>query len=371
VTPRFLPGLELARDFYAAVVRPLLQEDFPWLEHAAALIGPGSDVAGYDTERSTDHDWGPRLQVFLADGDTADGDTGDGSEAGRRAARVTAMLACRLPGEFRGYPVRFPVTREPDGGARHRVEVAGLGAWLTGWLGFDPRGAVTLQDWLATPTQRLAELTAGEVFHDGPGELTRARGNTAWYPDDVWRYVLACQWRRVDQEEPFPGRCAEVGDDLGARIVTARLARDLMRLCLLMHRQYPPYSKWLGTAFARLPGGAGLAACLTAAIAADGNQARERHLTEAMEAIAALHNRLGLTPPLDPRARRFFDRPYQVIGAGRFTAALRETITDPRVRHLPLAGAVDQFTDSTDAAGDPGFLRACVDRSSASRPPGS
>jgi hypothetical protein len=200
------------------------------------------------------------------------------------------------------------------------------------------------------------------VFHDDPGELTRARENAAWYPDDVWRYVLACQWRRVDQEEPFPGRCAEAGDDLGSRVAAARLARDLMRLCLLMHRQYPPYSKWLGTAFARLPGGAGLAAALTAAISADHYEARERHLTEAMEAIAVLHNRLGLTPPLDTRPRRFFDRPYLVLGAGRFTAALRETITDPRVRDLPLAGAVDQFTDSADAAGDPRFLRACFDR---------
>lgn len=348
MTSSFVPGLALARDFYGAVVRPLLDEEFPGLEHAAALIGPGSDVAGYDTERSTDHDWGPRLQVFLA---------GGGNDS---AARVTAMLAERLPAQFRGYPVRFPLTREPDGVARHRVEVAAPGAWLTGWLGFDPREAVTLPDWLATPTQRLAELTAGAVFHDGPGELTRARENAAWYPDDVWRYVLACQWRRVDQEEPFPGRCAEAGDDLGARVVTARLARDLMRLCLLMHRQYPPYSKWLGTAFARLPGGAGLAATLTTAISADGYQARERHLTEAMEAIAALHNRLGLTPPLDPRTRGFFDRPYRVLGAGRFTAALRETITDPQVRRLPLAGAVDQFIDSTDAAGDPGLLRACV-----------
>ncbi|HEX4289994.1 MAG TPA: DUF4037 domain-containing protein [Trebonia sp.] len=351
MTPRFVPGLELARDFYGAVVGPLLAEEFPGLEHAAALIGPGSDVNGYDSERSTDHDWGPRLQVFLSD--ASSGSTGD---------RVTAMLAGRLPGEFRGYPVRFPVTREPDGVARHRVEVAGLGGWLTGLLGFDPRGAVTLGDWLATPTQRLAELTAGEVFHDGPGELTRARDNTAWYPGDIWRYVLACQWRRVDQEEPFPGRCAEAGDDLGSRVVTARLARDLMRLCLLMHRQYPPYGKWLGTAFARLPGGAPLGAALTAAISAGRYQARERHLTGAMEAIAAQHNRLGLTPPLDTRPRRFFDRPYLVLGAGRFTAALRETITDPRVRDLPLTGAVDQFTDSADAAGDPGFLRACVDR---------
>jgi hypothetical protein len=351
VAPQFVPGLELARDFYAAVVRPLLHEEFPGLEYAAALLGPGSDVAGFDTERSTDHDWGPRLQVYLADGD-----------AERHAASITATLAGRLPGEFRGYPVRFPVTREPDGTARHRVEVAGLGGRLTGWLGFDPRAAVTPLDWLATPTQRLAELTTGEVFHDGPGELTRARENTAWYPDDVWRYVLACQWQRVDQEEPFPGRCAEAGDDLGSRIVTARLARDLMRLCLLMRRRYPPYGKWLGTAFARLPGGAGLAASLTAAISADGYQARERHLTEAMEAIAVRHNRLRLTPPLDTRTRRFYGRPYRVLGAARFAAALRESITDPQVSQLPRAGAVDQFIDSTDAAGDPSFLRACVSR---------
>src|SRR6202012_1860970 len=104
--------------------------------------------------------------------------------------QVSVMLEERLPASFRGYPVRFPVTREPGGAARHRVEVAGTGAWLTSLLGFDPRRGLALLDWLATPTQLLAEFTAGAVFHDGPGELTRARGNAAWYPPDVWRYVL-------------------------------------------------------------------------------------------------------------------------------------------------------------------------------------
>jgi len=119
---------------------------------------------------------------------------------------------------FRGYPVAFPVTREPDGTARHRVEVTGLGTWLTSRLGFDPRHAVTILDWLATPAQRLAEITTGEVFHDGPGELSRARAALAWCPHDVWLYVLACQWQRIGQEEPFPGRCAEIGDDLGSAL---------------------------------------------------------------------------------------------------------------------------------------------------------
>ena len=349
MAPDFVPGLRLAREFYATCVRPLLESQFPGLAYAAALLGPGSEVLGFDSQRSTDHDWGPRLQVFLGDGD-----------AGRYAAPVTAMLASRLPATFGGYPVAFPVTGEPDGIARHRVQVTGLGAWLTYRLGFDPRSGVTVPDWLAVPSQRLAEFTAGDVFHDGPGELTRARGALAWYPHDVWLHLLACQWQRIGQEEPFPGRCAEAGDDLGSVIVTARLARDLMRLCLLMHRRYPPYSKWLGTAVARLPDTAGLTASLTAAISAGGWPAREQRLREAYETVAALHNELGLTPQLDPRTRPFYDRPYQVIGAGRFTAALREAISDPAVRRLPPTGAVDQFIDSTDALGDLGFLRACV-----------
>jgi hypothetical protein len=356
VPPTFVPGLELAGDFYHGVVRPLLAGEFPGLRFAAALLGPGSEVAGFDTERSTDHDWGPRLQLLLPD-EPADAST-QGTQG--TAAAITAMLARRLPESFRGYPVRFALSGEPAGSARHHVRVAGLGGWLTWLLGFDPRGGVTLLDWLATPTQRLAELTTGEVFHDAPGELTSARQALAWYPGDVWRYVLACQWQRVDQEEPFAGRCAEAGDELGSLVVTARLARDLMRLCLLMHRRYPPYSKWLGTAFARLPGTAGLAADLTAAISASGYPQRERHLTRAYLAVAELHNRLGLTAPLDTGTRLFHDRPYRVIGGARFAAALRETIADPLIGRLSPAGAADQFIDSTDAAGDLRLLRACT-----------
>ena len=38
----------------------------------------------------------------------------------------------------------------------------------------------------------------------------------------------------------------------GSRLVAARLARDLIRLCFLLERRYAPYSKWLGSAFAQL-----------------------------------------------------------------------------------------------------------------------
>jgi hypothetical protein len=133
-----------------------------------------------------------------------------------------------------------------------------------------------------------------------------------------------------------------------------------MRLGLLMQRRYPPYSKWLGTAFAQIPGAAELSASLTAALSARDWASREQHLCRAYSMVAAWHNELGLTLPLDTRVRRFYERPYQVIDAARFTAALREVIADPRVRRLPLTGGIDQFTDSTDAIGRLGFLRVCA-----------
>ena len=39
MAPDFVPGLRLAREFYATSVRPLLESQFPGLAYAAALLG--------------------------------------------------------------------------------------------------------------------------------------------------------------------------------------------------------------------------------------------------------------------------------------------------------------------------------------------
>ena len=209
---------------------------------------------------------------------------------------------------------------EPTTGpVRHRVEVTSVSAWSVDGLGFDALGGVTVFDWLATPGQRLAEAVGGAVFHDGLRELTALRQRLQWYPDDVWRFVLAGQWLRVAQEEAFPGRCAEVGDDVGARVVTARIVRDLMRLCLLTGRRYVPYSKWLGSAFDALPVAGDLRPVLHRALTASTWRECERHLAFAYEMVGEQHNRLALTPPLDVATRNYYERPYRVIDGGRFS----------------------------------------------------
>lgn len=58
-------GADLSRDYFEQVVAPLLERSAPGLPYAAARLGSGSDVLGYDDEQSRDHDWGLRLTVLV------------------------------------------------------------------------------------------------------------------------------------------------------------------------------------------------------------------------------------------------------------------------------------------------------------------
>jgi Domain of unknown function (DUF4037) len=128
----------------------------------------------------------------------------------------------------------------------------------------------------------------------------------------------------IAQEEAFPGRCAENRDDLGSREVTARLARDLMRLAMLIERRYPPYSKWLGIAFTRLRCAPVLQPLLADALAATAWPQREDALCAA---------RIGIGVPT------VAGRYAKLTGKWNIASRLREKITDDDVATLEtLAG---------------------------------
>ncbi len=316
----FVSGRTLCAEFHAEVVAPLLSG----LPHAAALWGTGSDVLSYDTAQSTDHGWGPHLQVFVAAADVA-------------AARSAVEAA--LPQTFRGWPVRYGWDRVPR---RHHVRVTTLAEWLIGHLGLDPRAGMTALDWLTIPQQILLEVTSGPVFADPDGALHDVQRLLAAFPPQVRLWMLGCQWARIGEEEAFVGRAKQVGDELGARIVAARLVRELMRVGFLLAGAYWPYTKWFGTAFARLPVATELGPLFAEALTA-----RADALIAAFEATARAHNAAGLTAPVDPTARPFHTRPFRVLGAGRFAAACRAALTDPWLAALPPLGSVDQVVDST------------------------
>jgi len=340
----FIKGLDLSERLYTDAVRPLLAESFPDLPYSAALIGPGSEVLGFDTPQSTDHDWGPRLQLFLKPADH-----------GVKRQAVDDMLARQLPEKVCGYPTRF---RRQGERPHHGIDILTVPAFFMGFLGFDPAGDISAIDWVSVPQQNLLMVTAGRVFHDGLGELTPLREKLAWYPRDVWLYLMAAQWQRIAQEEAFMGRCGQVGDDLGSRLLAGRQVHDLMRLCFLIERRYAPYWKWLGTAFARLSCAVRLTPIFESLLAAASWQERQKHLAAACECVAQMHNALGITERLDTRVAPYYDRPFLVIHAGRFAEALYAEIESEEVRALPMhLGAVDQFVDSTDALNYPERFR--------------
>jgi hypothetical protein len=344
----FVPGAELGRRFYAEVVRPLLDEAFPGLPHAAAHLGDGSDVLGYDTATSRDHDWGPAVTLFLPEAE---------AEA-VRAPAIRARLAERLPAAFLGYPTGFaPHPDDPSsavmtaGAAASRVRTTTVRQFARQQLNWDPADPLTTADWLSFPTQQLLSVTAGPVHHDGVGELTALRNRLGWYPRDVWRYLLAAGWTRLGQEEHLMGRAGHAGDELGSAVLGGRLARDLMALGFLLERRYAPYPKWFGTAFAALACAPALSPLLRELVGAPTWPERQDAYATAAGLLVQRQNELGLADPVDPRPRLFHARPFWVIDADRVAAALVAAVTDADVRRLTgrrLIGGVDQWSDSTD-----------------------
>lgn len=83
-------------------------------------------------------------------------------------------------------------------------------------LGLDINAEIEARDWLTLPEQRLCMFTAGAVHHDDVG-LQAIRDRLAYYPHDVWLYLLVAGWWRVHPEANLVGRTGQVGDELGRR----------------------------------------------------------------------------------------------------------------------------------------------------------
>ena len=339
----FVKGMELSERLYHEGVKPTMERHFPKLAYSAARLGQGSDTLGYDTPMSMDHGWGPTVEVYLSAEDHA-----------QHADQITEGMRHELPPEVAGVPTHFDSTSheigkpaQAEGGPiEHRVNCINVDTFVVSYRPFNPNRGITALDWVTLPQQTLRLIRSGRVFHDGLGELDPMREKLHYYPDDVWYYLLSAQWEHTGQECPFMGRCGDVGDELGSRILAARLIHSVMDLCFLMERQYAPYSKWHGTAFAELRCAADLTPVLQAALDAQTWQERERRLSQAYEYLAHMHNAVGITEPVPTKVEPFFDRPYLVPGKCNPGGAIYDKITNEEVKRLPrFVGSVDQLTD--------------------------
>jgi len=343
----FIKGLDLSELFFMDAIKPILEQNFPDLPYSSAFIGTGSDVLGYDTPQSVDHDWGPRLMLFLSE-----------TEHGKLKSNIDQVLRQELPVEVYGFPTNYgthddgtaKMVVETKGAINHRVSILAVKPFFQGLLNFDPFSEIQPRDWVSVPENNFLMLTSSRVFYDGLGQLGPIREILSYYPHDVWLYLLSAQWQRISQEEPFMGRCGQVSDDLGSRIIAARLVRDLMRLCFLMERTYAPYIKWFGTAFAQLECAGDLIPVLINILKANTWDERQKYLSAAYEYVGEMHNALNITDSLPAKVSQFHKRPFLVIHAERFASAIRDQIKSSAVLALPKhLGGIDQFVDSTDA----------------------
>lgn len=323
-------GIALSRSYFTDLVAPLLRDRVPEVRYAAARVGAGSDVLGLDDETSRDHDWGLRLQLFVSDASRA---------------RVASELEAHLPAEFGGYPVRFGFSGDPV--ERVRVDVTSVHAFIEQQVGFDPREGASALDWLSLSGQAALQVVGGTVFEDQIGDLTSLREALAWYPDDIWRYIVACDWQRLDQELPLVGRAGARGDELGSRVIAARLAGVAVHLAFVLSRSWPPYAKWRGSVLSRLSGCASIVADLERVFAADGWQDRQAALGDALTGLARLQRECGLPAPV-AAVELFWDRPHLQVSRGLVLAVL-DGIESAEIRALPVGvGSVEQQSDNVD-----------------------
>jgi hypothetical protein len=345
----FIKGLELSELFYRNCVRQILHTCHPKLNYSAGLIGTGSEVLGYDTPISMDHDWGVRLFIFLSDEDWL-----------LYQEDLSNTFRKNLPGEFMGFSTSYGSmgkTRFPEesvsGSVNHMVEIFSVKSFFRMYLDIDPYEKINVFDWLTFEEHKLLTIVKGGIFYDGLNELGAIREQFSFYPKDIWLYLMASQWKRISQEHAFMGRCGHVGDDLGSRIIGTRLVRDLMKLCFQMERQYVPYNKWFGTAFSELRCSDELSPIFTDVLKADDWNEREHYLTKAYTYIGAMHNSLGVTEPVNIEISNYYGRPYKVINADDFVKALLGCVENEELKAIgrPI-GSVNQFIDCTDILGD-------------------
>jgi hypothetical protein len=343
--PEFIPGLELNRAFFSEVVEPLMTEHFPGLKYSAGLIGIGSDVLGFDSPKSMDHNWGPRLVMFLTMRDYSE-----------KRDEVDKMLRENLPLTFKGFPTNY-TQEDPNAYLKqqmefkeseevnHYIQIFTIKDFLKHYLGFDRDKEITIKDWLTFPQQSLIEITGGEIYYDGLGELNELRDKLSYFPRDVWLYSIRVGWGRVHTQVQFGARTGEEGDEAGSRIMAARHIEEIMKMVFILERQYFPYIKWFGTAFKRNLKSAEFFLPLFDRIFNSSDwKERQDLLTECWQKLGKMHNELGITKECNIELTDFHGRGYNIMDMLPFIHATEEAIQDPEIKGLHYTlGQIDQF----------------------------
>jgi hypothetical protein len=340
--------LKLSQDFFHEIVKPILSEYIQESSYDAALIGPGSEVVGFDDLVSTDHHWGPRVLIFLSE-----------DVYRKQVGKLKEVLSDKLPYSFKGYSTNWSapdlkdngtmqLIQIDDGKINHRVNFLKLSSYISRAFGKTTLSNLTDIDWLMWPEQRILEFTSGKIFHDGTGKLKDAREKLSYFPENVWRFKILAEWEKISQLIAFVGRTGSRGAYLGSKLITSRLIRYIMRLAFLLEKKYIPYEKWFGFAFKELNVAPELEPLLIKCVEQKNWRKIEEILCESYLLILDLQNSLNLTPKLELSPTPFFSRDILIIDVKKIVEELSKTIKHPLSQLKYPIGSIDQFMENAN-----------------------
>ena len=339
---KFIKGLNLSEQFFKEIIKPIIKNEFPNLKYSASLIGRGSEVLGFDDQQSVDHDWGPRVMIFINEKD--------------KNKKIKQCIEKELPYTFKGFPVSFTLAnhkwgvRLPEkkntGKINSRIDVYTLDEFFKKYLYFNINKKLSIKDWLIFPQQKLLTLNKGKIFYDKLG-LKKVLKQFKYYPKEVWHYILASQWNRIGELSALHFRTYETGDKLGSQVIASKLVQLLMEIWFIYNKEYIPFDKWFGRKFSELPKSSIFIENFSIILTYTDINKRKKHLDKVYSMIAKFHNSLNF-PKIPTKTTQFFDRPYEIIQGKKISSKLYEILT-PEIKKMKIKnGSIDQLTNQVD-----------------------
>ena len=206
---------ELCRRAFFDLFQPVLSEQFPdvLFRLSAGVVGGGSDSLGAGDELSRDHDWGlGRCRLLLPDRDV--------SEYGKV---IETALATAVPNDYLGFPreVLRPETIRVTSIDNVYRELCRL-----------THPPDTLHGWAEADGWALGMASYGLVIYDPTGALSERKREfeTAYYPEDVWKWRMARVLWNIWQYGDYNGisRLARRGDGVGVLIAQGQFVESVM-----------------------------------------------------------------------------------------------------------------------------------------------
>jgi len=226
-----MKGLDLALGYYTDVILPAFSTRFPdVLDNLAfGLVGPGSECYGFDDVVSRDHDWGPRVCIWLPEA------------LYQNDGMVLQETYDGLPPVYKGFgPICHLDTR------MRRDGVLSIERFYRSYLG-TAECPVTNRDWLVVPEESLSVCTNGMVFSDSNGQFSAMRQRLlAYYPRDIVIKKMACRLKDAGQSGQYNlWRSMRREDVLASAYFKQQFLIEAASIVYILHHTFRPFKKWL------------------------------------------------------------------------------------------------------------------------------